>query len=198
MSDNNLKKSLYQAFQKALGSKESQAHAAQHIANDILDNNMVAETPANQIPAPKQNVLRKDVSPAEIHQQKQAQAEAKLGMLPKPPEMKKVGFGAMMVNEDQGMETPEKGVGKLKKFMQKCEMKKSKGPSYKDIKGVHTSGGFSSLEEEGRSQAGNEITSRSPKAGNKYLKQMHHDRGKEMHREKLQELKDMPKPKLPK
>lgn len=65
-------------------------------------------------------------------------------------------------------------------------------------KGVHTSGGFSGLEAEGRSQAGNEITSRAPKAGNQYLKEMHHERGKQMHREKLEELKQMPKPNLPK
>jgi hypothetical protein len=61
-------------------------------------------------------------------------------------------------------------------------------------KGVHTSFGGS----DGRSIAGKEITSRSPKAGNKYLKEMHHERGKEMHREKLKELKEMPKPNLPK
>lgn len=68
----------------------------------------------------------------------------------------------------------------------------------KGQKGVHTSGGFSGLQREGRSQAGNEITSRAPKAGNKYLKEMHHERGKEMHREKLKELKAMPKPNLTK
>lgn len=64
--------------------------------------------------------------------------------------------------------------------------------------GVHTSGGFSGLEAEGRSQAGNEITSRAPKAGNVYLKDMHHERGKEMHRKVLNALRSMKKPNLPK
>lgn len=203
MSKNDLSKSMYQAVMKALGSKPANAHAANHIVEDIKDSNMLAQTPPNHIPAGKENVLNKDVSVSEMHQQKQANAQAAVGMPPKAPAMKKVGFGAMMVNQDEGVESPqERGLDKLKKFMEKSTMKKSgkafDRASHKDIKGVHTSGGFSGLEEEGRSQAGNEITSRAPKAGNQYLKEMHHERGKEMHREKIKELKEMPKPKLPK
>ena len=147
MDDSNLKKSLYQAFKKALGSEQGQAHAANHIAQDIIDSNMEAEVPSSQVLVSKENVLHKDISPAEMHQQRQAQAEAKLGMSPKMPGMKKVGYGGMMVNEEQGMEASEKGIGKLKKFMEKSAMKKAQ-------KGTHTSGGFGGLEEKGQSQAG--------------------------------------------
>lgn len=202
MEKKDLNKSMYQAVMKALGSKPERAHAANHIASDIADPNMTAQVPGNHIPATKEGVLHKDVSVSEIHQQKQAQAQAAVGMPPKAPGAKKSEIGALMVNEADGMEQPENGIGKLRKFMEKCSMKKSgrnfDRASHQNIKGVHTSGGFSGLEEEGRSQAGNEITSRAPKAGNKYLKEMHHERGKEMHRDKIKELKAMPKPNLPK
>jgi hypothetical protein len=140
MSNNDLKKSLYQAFKKALGSKQGQAQATQRIVRDILDPNMLAEAPKDHIPANKENVLQKDVSISEMHQQKQAQAEAQLGMPPKMPKtpkmpkmsttpkmpgINKAAHGALFVNEEQGMEKPEKGISKLKKFMEKCEMKKA-------------------------------------------------------------------------
>jgi hypothetical protein len=140
MSNSDLKKSLYQAFKKALGSKQSRAHATQHIVRDILDPNMIAEAPQDIIPANKENVLQKDISISEMHQQKQAQAEAQLGMppkmpktpkmpqmstTPKMPKINKAAYGALFTNEEQGMEKPEKGINKLKKFMEKCEMKKA-------------------------------------------------------------------------
>lgn len=180
MKSNTLSKSLYQAVRKAINSNSASKHATSHVISDIEDSNMIAEA-KQHVPASSEGVLHKDVSVSEMHAQKQANAEASVGMLPKAP-------GA------------EKGVMKLKKFMDNCSMKKNatKQWSHKDSKGVHTSGGFSGLEEEGRSQAGNEITGRAPKAGNKYLKDMHHERGKQMHRDKLQELKEMPKPNLPK
>jgi hypothetical protein len=145
MSNNDLKKSLYQAFKKALGSKQGQAQATQRIVRDILDPNMLAEAPKDHIPANKENVLQKDVSISEMHQQKQAQAEAQLGMTPKMPKMpktpktpsmpkmtgiNKTAYGALLVNEEQGMEKPEKGIIKLKNFMEKCEMKKAQKGVY--------------------------------------------------------------------
>jgi len=69
---------------------------------------------------------------------------------------------------------------------------------HKNIKGVHTSGGFSGLEEKGQSQAGRNIERSKEKQPNEYMADMYHERGKQMHREKLAELKDMPKPKLTK
>lgn len=65
-------------------------------------------------------------------------------------------------------------------------------------KGVHTSGGFTGLEEKGQSQAGRNIERAKDKKNPDHLRQLYHDRGKSMHEEKLQELKDMPKPNLPK
>jgi hypothetical protein len=133
MGNGSLKKSLYQAFKKALESKRSNSHATQHIVRDILDPNMMPEVPSDRIPAKKENVLNKDMSISEMHQQKQAQAEAQLGMPPKMsgpkmpspkmsgpkmPGMNKVGHTNLMMKE-------EKGVGKLRKFMEKCSMKKS-------------------------------------------------------------------------
>jgi hypothetical protein len=123
MGNGGLKKSLYQAFKKALESKRSNSHATQHIVRDILDQNMIPEVPSDRIPAKKENVLNKDMSISEMHQQKQAQAEAQLGMPPKMsgpkmPGMNKVGDTNLMMKE-------EKGVGKLRKFMEKCSMKKS-------------------------------------------------------------------------
>lgn len=77
------------------------------------------------------------------------------------------------------------------------ELEKAK-PNYRDLKGVHHSGGFSGLEEKGQSQAGRNIERAKEPQPNKHLNQLYHGRGKSMHEEKLQELKDMPKPNLPK
>lgn len=203
MSNSNLSKSLYQAVMKTLSTKEGKKQSVNQIVSDIKDSNMQAEVPGNAIPAAAQGVLHKDVSVSEAHQMKQANAEAKMGLRPgeqKSPSMGKTAAGAMAVSEEA---KEGRGIDKLKKFMDKCEMKKAKTPADKareasQLKGVHTSGGYTGLEETGRSMAGNEIVSRAPKAGNKYLKEMHHGRGVEMHREKLKELQTMPKPNLPK
>jgi hypothetical protein len=125
MGYEDLKKSLYQAFRKALGSKQGLAQAANHIAQDINDSNMTVDTPSNEVPVAKESVLHKDISPAEIHQQKQAQAEAKLGMVPKAPSMKKKGYGSVMTNGSEGMAGPEKGVRKLKQFIENLSIKKT-------------------------------------------------------------------------
>lgn len=130
MTKSPLKKSLYQAFQKALGSAQGKAHAAQHVVQDILDPNMQAEVPENHIPAPKENILHKDVSLAEMHQQKQSQAEAKLGMTPKMP--KATGLAPKMPKlPTPGMDKVEtgtatdKGILKLKKFMMRSRTKQN-------------------------------------------------------------------------
>jgi hypothetical protein len=125
MGYEDLKKSLYQAFRKALGSKQGLAQAANHIAQDIIDPNMKVDTPSSEVPATKESVLHKDTSPAEIHQQKQAQAEAKLGMVPKAPSMKKKKNSNIMVGKSEGMESPKKGVHKLKQFIENLSIKKT-------------------------------------------------------------------------
>ena len=66
------------------------------------------------------------------------------------------------------------------------------------VKGVHTSGGFSVLEQTGQSQAGRNYRRSKEKQPNKYLNQNYKGRAISSHEEKLKELKDMPKPNLPK
>lgn len=196
MEKKDLNKSLYQAVKKAMSSTHGQKHAVNHIVKDIVDPNMKAQVPKDHIPASSQSVLHKDMSPTEIHSQKQANAQAKLGMPPKSPKMpstpKMPGMdkNAGAVAGVTAVAKMEKGVHKLAKFMQKCEMKKSKG--------VHTSGGFSGLEEKGQSQAGRLVERAKEPQPNKYLSDMYHERGKNMHRDNLKDLKSMPKPNLPK
>jgi hypothetical protein len=64
--------------------------------------------------------------------------------------------------------------------------------------GVHTSGGFSGLEEKGQSQAGRNIQRATEPQPNLHLKALYHNRGVEAHRKILNTLKAMPKPNLPK
>jgi hypothetical protein len=78
------------------------------------------------------------------------------------------------------------------------EPKMKKGQSYNDLKGVHTSGGFTGLENKGQSQAGRNIERAREPQPNSHLANMYHERGKAMHEDKLKELKAMPKPKLSK
>jgi hypothetical protein len=68
----------------------------------------------------------------------------------------------------------------------------------KHVKGVHTSGGFTGLEEKGQSQAGRNIQRATEPQPNMHMTKLYHERGKEMHREKLAEQRSMPKPNLPK
>lgn len=186
---NDFKKSLYEAFQKALGSKQGVANSVKAIVEDIADPNMQAEVPQNKLIADKQGVLYKDASLAEMHQQKQMQAEAKLGMTPKMPAMKKID------PNEQNAQISEKGVGKLKKFMQKCVMKKSQkgvhNPDYSTtyIKNGKVQDGISTAgikTREAHNPSSFEEYEESPKAA------------KKIHQQKLTELKEMPKPKLPK
>lgn len=185
--DNKLAKSLYQAVMKAIGSSSSNKHAAQHIVKDILDPNHRAQVPADHVPATKESVLHKDVSVSEMHSQKQAQAEAKLGMQPG--------------------QQKQKGVQRLQKFLENRKNKLEKG---KDLsskanpggkhgfakpgeKGIHQppSKGAQISRHPGQSVAGFHARmgaqGRHPKENARY-----------MHAEKLNELRSMPKPNLPK
>lgn len=118
---NDLNKSLYQAVMKALNSSSSAKDVAQAVIKDINDSDMIAEVPKEEIPATAEGVLHKDVSVSEIHQQKQANANAALGIPPKP-KMPKVGKPTPMKTSEEG--AIEKGVHKLKSFMSNREMKK--------------------------------------------------------------------------
>jgi hypothetical protein len=199
MSSNNLKKSLYQAFKKALGSKQGQAHAAQHIVRDILDSNMIPEAPSNRIPAQKENVLQKDVSPAEIHQQKQAQAEAQLGMTPKMPKtpkmpaIKKTGYGGLMVNEEQGMEAPEKGIGKLRKFMEKSSIKKAQKQKTSNFEDANPPIREYSDVKDGKLGRMHQESLAGVKVRRGEISQ-----AKKIHQDKLEQIRNEPKTKLPK
>lgn len=205
-----LKKALHRAIakayktgnktvMKALDGMPSKEHTVKHIMADLEDPNDIPQVPHNHLPANSESVLNKDADPSLEHNknlqniqgQKEMQAKAQLGQMESTDSSQKIHM-----NEGQ-----ENGVSKLKKFMDTKMAKSSKSfdrAQHKEIKGVHTSGGFSGLEEEGKSQAGNEITSRAPKAGNEIMRDMHHERGKQMHADKLKELKGMPKPNLPK
>lgn len=172
---------------KAIGSSSSNKHAAQHIVKDILDPNHRAQAPADHVPATKESVLHKDVSVSEMHSQKQAQAEAKLGMQPG--------------------QQKQKGVQRLQKFLENRKNKLEKG---KDLsskanpggkhgfakpgeKGIHQppSKGAQISRHPGQSVAGFHARmgaqGRHPKENARY-----------MHTEKLNELRSMPKPNLPK
>lgn len=121
MKDSNkLQKALHKAILKAL-SPPDRSGTVKDIVADIADKNMVAQV-GHEVPASAEPVLHKEMSVSEVHQQKQANAEAAVGM--RPGQMKKVGFGAMVVNEADGMEGKEKGIAKLKKFMGKMNSKK--------------------------------------------------------------------------
>jgi hypothetical protein len=74
----------------------------------------------------------------------------------------------------------------------------SRRAAHKDLKGVHTPGGFSGLEEKGQSQAGRNIQRAKEPQPNKHMSDLYHGRGKQMHEDKLAEMKAMPKPNLPK
>lgn len=174
----NLKKSLYQAVVKAM---EPKKEAVSAIIEDIRDSNDTAEVDPMKIPQNTQKVLHKDMSVSETHQMKQANAEAKLGKMPKAPAMPKPKMSApatpsMKMAEN---EQPSKGIDKLKKFMEKCEMKKAE-------KGVHLA---DTPHGKGVSSAGMQARQNLPRP-----KQA----AKQAHSDKLKELKGMPKPNLPK
>lgn len=204
MDETNLSKSLYRAVMKALGSNEGQQHAVDHIVDDIEDPNMEPNTPSDHIPAAKESVLHKDVSVSEMHQQKQAAAEAAVGMRPgqQKPAMKKMNYAAMMgMSEDAKDPGCVRGIDKLRKFMEKSSMKKAqKGvhPSVKDTRNRYrddeTKRGISEMGRQARKASlyskGHEL---GQAVGPENIK-----RAKEIAKEKLFESKMMPKPNLPK
>jgi hypothetical protein len=121
---NDLKKAIYKAIAKAYKQNipfVKQAvdgvgpeHAVNYIIEDLGDDNMVAEVPENHIPVDKDNVLHKDIpSVKDMHDAKEAQEKAKLGVMPAPGQK-----GAVYMSEK-----PSTGVQKLKKFMGERELK---------------------------------------------------------------------------
>lgn len=137
----DLRKAIAKAIAKAYRSGNPMAReivgsdkTAQKIIADIADPNKHADVPPKELPASAEPVLHKDIlSPAQkqqrvVHSQKEAQAKAVLGQrdekLPSKPEQ--VGHlmghrgNVVALSED----TPEKGIGKLKKFMEGVKAKK--------------------------------------------------------------------------
>ena len=198
---NDLKKAIYKAIAKAYKQnipfvKEAvdsfnKEHAVNHIIADIEDPNNVAEVPENHIPVDKDNVLHKDVpSVKEMHDAKEAQAKAKMNIMPAAGQK-----GAVYMSEK-----PEKGAFKLRKFLGERELKMEKarideGKSREEksyarwkragdqTEGVHTAP-FKSVP--GMSTSGYEIEI----AGHPT------EAAKESHKRVLSELKQMPKPDL--
>ena len=124
---NNLKKAIHRAILKAYQNGQSQRHGAvKNIVSDIKDPNSIAQVPTKELPAPSESVLHKDVTVSEIHQQKQANAMAKLGQPPKqpkftnPPVVAPAGAGNPPGGDKKG-----KALKPLKMFIQKTEMKKA-------------------------------------------------------------------------
>lgn len=200
---NDLKKAIYKAIAKAYKQNIpfvkqavdgiNKEHAVNHIIADLDDENMVAEVPENHIPVDKDNVLHKDVpSVKELHDAKQLQAKAQLGIMPAAGQK-----GAVYMSEG-----PSKGVQKLKKFMGERELKMEKAridqkmPTEEKqqarwdragdpVKGVHTAP-FKSAP--GLSTAGYEIESTGKPTGV----------ARASHEKVISEQKAMPKPNLPK
>lgn len=167
--------------------EKGKKHAVSHIVRDIEDPNMAAQVPKDHIPASKQPILHKELSVSEIHQQKQANAEAKVGMRPKMNKM--MIYGSLMQDENN-----PKGTHKLKKFMEKCEMKKQE-------KGVHEPKGEYFNAGQSRAGAYNATAQRAKSyksPGSEEVYNYNTEKAKDLHREKLKDLKEMPKPNLPK
>lgn len=104
----NLKKALHKAILKAYQNGRT-SKTTDAIVSDIVDPNSQAQVPSKAIPAASEGVLNKDVTLSELHQQKQANAMAKLGQPPTMGQAPKAG------------NAPKP----LKAFMQKMEAKKN-------------------------------------------------------------------------
>jgi hypothetical protein len=190
---NDLKKAIYKAIAKAYKQnipfvKEavdgvSKEHAVNHIIADLEDPNNVAEVPETHIPVDKDNVLHKDIpSVKEMHDAKEAQAKAKLGVTPLAGQK-----GAINMSE-----TPSNGVQKLKKFMGDRQMAKTS----RHEKGVHHP------VPRDNKDSGESLTGHYARKGDSLAHISDYESGKEvannLHNEKLAEIKKMPKPSLPK
>lgn len=200
---NDLKKAIYKAIAKAYKQNIpfvkqavdgiSKEHAVNHIVADLEDSNNVAEVPENHIPVDKDNVLHKDIPTVkEMHDAKEAQAKAKVGVEPLAGQK-----GAIYMSE-----ASSKGIQKLKKFMGERELKMDKaridegkgvaekqqsrwGRAGDPTEGVHTAP-FKSAP--GMSTAGYEIESTGKPT----------DVARASHERVLGQIKQMPKPNLPK
>jgi hypothetical protein len=125
----NLKKALHKAILKAYqNGKKSKVVA--DVIHDIRDPNNVPQVPAKDLPAPAEGVLNKDISLSEIHQQKQANAMAKLGQAPKAPSQS----GAFKQASMGASPKMPKSSKPLQSFMQKKEEKRNL--SKKSAKGI--------------------------------------------------------------
>jgi hypothetical protein len=190
---NDLKKAIYKAIAKAYKQnipfvkeavdKVGKEHAVNHIIADLDDENNVAQVPENHIPVDKDNVLHKDIpSVKEMHDAKEAQAKAKMGMMPLEGQK-----GAVYMAEQ-----PSKGVQKLKKFMGEREIKMGKTSQHE--KGVHHPTPKTNKD------SGESLTGHYARKGDSLASIYDHESGKEiassLHHEKLNELKRMPKPNL--
>jgi len=190
---NDLKKAIYKAIAKAYKQnipfvKEAvdgvnKEHAVNHIIADLEDDNNVAQVPENHIPVDKDNVLHKDIPDVkEMHDAKEAQAKAKLGIMPLAGQK-----GAINMSE-----APSKGVQKLKKFMGDRQMAKTAWHE----KGVHHP------TPRDNKDSGESLTGHYARKGDSLAHISDYESGKEvansLHNEKLAEIKKMPKPNLPK
>lgn len=127
-NEKELKKALHRTILKAMR-KPDRTQAVDDIVADLDDPNMLAEVPSKDLPVNRQGTLHKDSSISELHQQKQMNAQAALGMrpkqpaMPKKPQMAKFAGGALFVNEEKGIEGRQNGLNMLKGFV---ERKKNK------------------------------------------------------------------------
>lgn len=195
-----LKKAMHRAIMKAYlkGKSVSKEHAVSHIIKDLEDPNNVAEVPKDHIPATASGVLQKELKPGqavgELHNQKQMNAEAKMGKIPKQaaqmPEKRMATPGEM--NSVSGIKPPRP----LKTFMSKMEKKRGGGE-----KGVHSPEASSHFfDKEGKRDLGVSVAGAKARAGEeipKFDDKSGFDSAKEIHKEKLEELKSI-KPKLTK
>jgi hypothetical protein len=137
----DLRKAIAKAIAKAYRAGNPMAReivgsdkTAQKIVNDIADPNKHADVPPKEVPANAEAVLHKDVlNPAQrqqraVQSQKEAQAKAALGQRDEKLPSKSGQIGYLRSHQGNVValseNAPEKGVGKLKKFMEGVKAKK--------------------------------------------------------------------------
>jgi hypothetical protein len=153
-----LKKALHKIVMKAYRKGQesvSKEHAVNHIVRDIADPNHKAQVPKSHVPAASESVLHKEMKPgqavSEMHNQKQMNAQATLGMRPgaagaaKPPKngggaapmAAPAGAGAPAGASSGGGGKPKGGAKPLKNFMMRmsekrggAKMAKTKSPEH--------------------------------------------------------------------
>jgi hypothetical protein len=151
MEKDNLKKALHKAIAKAYknGQQTKGHHAVAHIVRDIQDPNNVPQVPHKDLPATSQGVLNKDVTLSEMHQQKQANAMAKLGQPPsmKAPKMPKPLTKFMQNREEKKMSKAKVDQGKTPDQKRDARWDRAgsgqegvHNPPFKSAPGMSTSG----------------------------------------------------------